>query len=677
MVQLGVCYYPEQRRPSKWGDDARLMADLGLTTARIGEFAWAEIEPEPDRFAWDWLDRALDVLGAAGLTVMLGTPTATPPKWLVDAKPDILGWDRFGRPRRFGSRRHYCFSSPVYREETRRIVAALAERYGRHEVVSAWQTDNEYGCHDTTRSYSPAAAAAFRDWLRARYGDVASLNAAWGVSFWSQSYRDFNAVDPPNLTVTEANPSHLLDFYRFSSDQVVSYNKLQVDILRRLSPERDIYHNFMGFSSDFDHFALGGDIDVAGWDSYPLGFLDVAAFAAGDKARYMRQGHPDCAGFHHDLYRACGKGRLAVIEQQPGPVNWAPHNPAPRDGMVRLWTHEASAHGAELVSYFRWRQAPFAQEQMHAGLLRPDDAPAPAFAEARQAGEELARLAPAAAAPAEVALVFSYESRWMEEALPHAPGAGAMMTALEWHGAVRDFAHAVDIVPPGGDLSGYKLVIAPALLHVSDEAVKAFARTKAQILFGARCGSKTRDLHVPEELPPGPLQAFIPLKVARSETLPASHAEEGAFEGAPVAAHSWLDHVETELPPLAATRDGRGLLYRKGRFWFLTCTPDPAFRERVCAALLREAGLSASRLAKDVRVRRAGDQVYAFNYGPEQVSLAALAGEDPAAFVIGEADLPPGGVAVWRAPAPRRRSAGKRARKTSGDKTRRAARTRE
>ena len=255
------------------------MVDMGLSRVRIGEFAWSRIEPAPGQFDWGWLDRAVETLHAAGLGIIMGTPTATPPKWLTDRHPEILAVDSGGRPRKFGSRRHYCFSSPVYAEQSARIVDAMAQRYGVHPAIVAWQTDNEYGCHDTVLSYSDAAAEAFRYWLAAKYGEVSALNAAWGNVFWSMEYRHFAEIDLPNLTVTEPNPAHVLDFRRFSSNQVVRYNRMQADILRAASSGRDIIHNFMGFFTDFDHHVVGADLDVASWDSYPLGFLEQFWFS--------------------------------------------------------------------------------------------------------------------------------------------------------------------------------------------------------------------------------------------------------------------------------------------------------------------------------------------------------------------------------------------------------------
>ncbi len=644
--RLGVCYYPEHWPEEFWARDAARMADIGLTQVRIGEFAWSRLEPSPGDFRWEWLDRAIETLGAAGLGVALGTPTATPPKWLIDRHPDILAHDRHGRPRRFGSRRHYCFSSERYRAESARIVEAMAARYGRHDAVIAWQTDNEYGCHDTVRSYSPEAERAFRRWLAARYGDIGALNGAWGTVFWSQDYRAFDEVDLPNLTVTEANPSHVLDFHRFSSDQVVAYNRLQTDILRRLSPGKPIFHNFMGFFFDFDHFAVGADLDFAAWDSYPLGFLDVAPFPPEDKVRYRRQGHPDIAAFHHDLYRAAGRGRFQVIEQQPGPVNWAPHNPAPLPGMARLWAIEAAAHGADAVSYFRWRQAPFAQEQMHAGLLRPDDQPAPAYQEARAAARDFVAVGAAAPTPASVALIFSYEAHWLFEAQPQGAAWSYPGLVFEWYSALRRFGLDVDIVSPEAALSGYKAVFVPSLPIIDDAFVERVRASSALAVFGPRTGSKTATLTIPPTLAPGALTALVPLTVTHVESFPADHREAGRFNDGAVSGRIWLDHVETALAPLAARNQGGGLLYRNGKALYLTTVPDHGFLAALFWSILTEAGVATAPVDPDIRLRRRGDLVFAFNYGPEPRDVSAIAGG--ASFVLGAPLIEPAGVAAWR-----------------------------
>ena len=645
-MKLGVCYYPEQWSEALWADDARRMRDAGLDCVRIGEFAWSRIEPQRDRFEWAWFDTAVETLASAGLELILGTPTATPPKWLIDDHPEILAWDENGRPRRFGSRRHYCFSSLVYRQEAARITNAVGERYGRHPAVRAWQTDNEYGCHDTIVSYSLAAAAGFRRWLEERYGSIAALNAAWGTVFWSQDYESFGAVDPPNLTVTEANPAHRLDYMRFASDEVVAFNRDQVALLRHLSPGRDIVHNFMGFFTDFDHHAVAKDLDVAAWDSYPLGFLDQSKEPVETKRRYLRQGHPDFAGFHHDLYRGSAKGRMWVLEQQPGPVNWAPNNPAPLDGMVRLWSWEALAHGAELVSYFRWRQAPFAQEQMHAGLHRPDGAAAPALAEVRQVADEIAALKPQLNGRARVALIFSYEAQWMLRIQPQGAAFDPLRHSFGWYSALRGLALDVDVLAPGADLTGYSLIIVPALPFLDSEFVDQLAETSARVLIGCRSGSKTADMQIPSELPPGPLQKVLPLKVTAVESLPDFHCEpleceQGAITG-------WLEHVESDCEIRARLQSGRGIWFRTGRFDYLAGCPDPKLMVHVLGALAQESALDAVELPAGLRTSRRGAMGVAVNYAPEAVHLPEqLAPEG--SLVLGERLMQPASVAIWHA----------------------------
>ncbi len=488
---LGVCWYPEQWPEAWWADDARAMRELGLSLVRIGEFAWSAIEPQPGRFDWTWYDRAIETLACEGLKIVLGTPTATPPKWLVDRHPEILPHDRSGRPRGFGSRRHYDFSSPVYRDHAARIAEAVAKRYGRHEAVVGWQTDNEYGCHDTTRSYSPAARAAFRDWLAQRYQSPDALNAAWGNRFWSQELSSFDEAELPNLTVTEANPAHRLAFARFASDQVRDFNRIQARIIRAHSPGRWIAHNYMGFVTDFDHFDVGADLDVAGWDSYPLGFTDSLphiGLADADRLAWAETGHPDIAAFHHDLYRAVGRGRWMVLEQQPGPVNWALWNPAPRKGQVRLWTWEALAHGAEAVCYFRWRQNPRAQEQMHAGLNRPDRVLDTGGEEAALVAREMRGAwwgeAPPPTERSAVALVFDYPSIWAVETQPQGRDYRPLAIVFDWYQALRRLGLDVDVVRAGESLDGYALAVAPCLPIVAEAAAQAFARFGGVALFG-------------------------------------------------------------------------------------------------------------------------------------------------------------------------------------------------
>ncbi|MEO1091493.1 MAG: beta-galactosidase [Pseudomonadota bacterium] len=619
---LGVCYYPEHWPEERWSGDAARMVASGIRWVRIGEFAWSRIEPRPGQFEWDWLDRAVRTLADADLAIVMGTPTATPPRWLVNRCPDMLAVDADGRLRTFGSRRHYDFSHKGYLAEAVRISSAMAERYGRHPAVGAWQLDNEYGCHDTTLSWSPAAAAGFRQWLRRRYGSIADLNGAWGNVFWSMEYGDFDEVELPHCTVTEPNPAHAMDFRRFAADQVVEFNRALAAAVRPHSSGRPLLHNYMGRIIDFDHFEVGRDLDVATWDSYPLGFLlDRAVASVEHQRHYARQGDPDFQAFHHDLYRTVGRGRLWVMEQQPGPVNWAPYNPDPAPGMVRLWALEAFAHGAEVVSFFRWRQAPFGQEQMHAGLERPDGVAAPALAEVRQVAAELEARPIAGTGASEAAIVFDYESAWAWTVQPQGQALDYFALIFEVYRACRRHGLSIDILPPDvGDVEGYRLVAVPGLTTWRPALIEALARFSGVAIIGPRTGSKTGAMRIPDRLPPDLPPTLLDARVVRVESLRADMAvplaQGGAFTG-------WREKVEGDAMVMERTVDGWPAVLAQGRVRYLCGWPDEIAMARLIEDVVRAAGLAPRALPEGVRIRRTADGYAAVNYGLDAMPLGA------------------------------------------------------
>lgn len=643
---LGVCYYPEHWPSDMWETDARRMVECGISYVRIAEFSWSRFESSRDNFEFSWLDDVIEVLAAAGLKVVMCTPTATPPKWLVEEMPDMVAINPDGQPRKWGSRRHYDFSHPGYRREAARITEILAKRYGENPAIEAWQVDNEYGCHDTTLSYSAAALTGFRDWLAQKYQSPDALNRAWGNVFWSMEVADFSQIELPNLTVTEPNPSHVLDFRRYASDQVVAFNKVQTEILRRYSPGRDLIHNFMGKFLEFDHFDVSGDLDVASWDSYPLGNLERFGRDDAWKNWYLRAGDPDFQAFHHDLYRGCGQGRMWVMEQQPGPVNWAPWNPAPHPGMVRLWSHEAFAHGAEVVSYFRWRQAPFAQEQFHAALNRPDGSADIAFAEASQVASELAELPNAATEQAPVALIFDYPSQWASETQPQGQEYDGFALTLAYYSELRKAGQSIDVISSSHSFEGYKLVVVPHLLMMDADFVDRVNKSAASFFFAARSGSRTPSHAIPDNLAPGPLQQLINLKVLRAESLrPGSVVpvnNRGAFQ-------RWSETVEVagDVTVHMSNAIDEPAYVSQQRISYLAGWPNDELLQLVVHQELARAGLTILQTGDDLRVRDRGGLRTIVNYAPADRDAGYLIGPNDE-ILVGSSKLGVGGVAILR-----------------------------
>ena len=627
--KLGSCYYPEHWPEERWQKDAEEMVAAGLSWVRIGEFAWSRLEPEQGIQNFDWLDRAISILGNVGLNIVMSTPTAAPPRWVVDKWPDMLLVDEEGRSRQFGSRRHYCFSHEGYLEESLRISKAVADRYGNNPFIKAWQLDNEYGCHETTLSYSPSALKAFRNWIAKKYESIDQLNKAWKNVFWSMEYNSFDQVGLPNLTVTDPNPIHELDFKRFSSDQVVNFNRSQASVMRQYT-KMPLIHNYMGRITDFNHYDVGKDLDIASWDSYPLGFLEDRSTQDDEfKLRFMRHGDPDFQAFHHDLYRTVGQGRWWVMEQQPGPVNWAPYNPEPAPGAVRLWSWEAIAHGAEVVSYFRWRQAPFAQEQMHAGLQRPDGENAPGITQASQVSSELKEFKDIEQVQSKIALIFDYESCWAWEIQPQGKSFDYFELVYDNYKALRSLGLSVDILPPNqSDLNGYKVVLMPGLMRVSRELEDAIESFEGVLISGPRAGSKTINMSIPSQLPP--IVPGVKATVASAETLRPnafiSIKGLGSFK-------TWMETLIDYDNIIEETEDGRAAVVGHEKNIYIAGWADQMTLKMIFSRVCESKDIATTELEDCVRVRETLTHRFWFNYSNQECN-------------VGSVCIPPSGV-IW------------------------------
>lgn len=445
---LGTAYYPEHWDESRWADDARLLREAGITVVRMMEFAWDKLEPAEGQYAFAWMDRALDVFQAAGIQVILCTPTPTPPAWLVAAHPDILRVDpHTGLRDSFGSRRSVTCHAPAYRAASDRIVTAIAEHWGQHPNVIGWQIDNEFGCHNSTEDISDHARSAFQAWCKAKYGTLEALNAAWGTQFWSATYTDWAHIPVPAPTTAAHNRGLLLDFRRFSSQGWVDFQRSQIEILRpRIGAERFITHNFMLKFFELDYYALAADLDFVGYDNYLHGMSG-----------------PLEAAFNLDLMRGMKAGRpFWVMEQQPGTVNWTPYNPPVPPGQVRAWTHQAFAHGAEAVLYFRERAVNIGQEQYHAGVLKHDGTPDRCWHEAKAVSEDIAKYPLLRRGKASVAILFDYEDFWTLRLDPHNAEFSYYQVVLDLYRELWEKHIAVDVLPRSADLSGYAAVFVPS-----------------------------------------------------------------------------------------------------------------------------------------------------------------------------------------------------------------------
>jgi beta-galactosidase len=555
-MYYGVDYYPEHWPEERWPDDARLMARAGFNVVRLAEFAWSLLEPQEGAFAFDWLDRAIEILTGHGLEVVLGTPTAAPPPWLTARYPEVMPVGPDGRRVGPGGRRHYCPSNPKYRRLSRRIARAMAAHYADVHGIIGWQVDNELSLGNPSRCYCDSCRGVFQDWVRERYGSLKALNEAWGTVFWSQVYDAWEQIPVPLSSGASHNPGLLLDYYRYQSEAYVTYAQEQVDVLREICPGHFVTHNvalpFMDVISNFD---LGARLDFLAQDTYPgyWPIFSLEKFGAHSAGSHIAAEEvPLVCAWSYDAVRGGKHGEpFWVMEQQAGPAGQRTFSPAPRPNQLRLWVYQAVAHGARAITHFRWRTCCFGAEEYWHGVLDHDGVPRRRYQELKATAAEVNSLSRELAETrikAEIALIFSYDSSWALAIQPCQPELNYCFQTLDYFAPFYDANVPVDIVGPDADLSAYRLVLAPALYVVSPDLAKrlsAFVQTGGTLVVGFRSGVKDLRNQVVPQVLPGLLARPLGVEVQEYDPLygqPQSVRFVGRYlEGVEAECNLWAD----------------------------------------------------------------------------------------------------------------------------------------
>ncbi len=375
---IGCCYYPEHWDENNMESDLLRIKDLGFNTVRMGEFSWSMYEKKEGEFDFSLLKKAVKSAQEQGLYVILGTPTAAPPKWLTDRYPEVLCKNADGVVMSHGSRQHHNHTSEVYLKYCARITEEMVKAFCGFENIIGWQIDNELNCH-RNESCSESDDAAFRKWLEKKYLNIESLNAAWGARFWSLEYNHFTQIQCPRHTTTHKNPSLMTDYYLFLSDSVINYATIQAKIIKKYMPDAFITHN--GYFGNVDYKKLTDKcLDLLSFDSYPM-FFEKSGIAKGRQAEYRLA-----------QTRGCSE-QFLILEQQSGPGGQLSYLlPTPVPGQIRLWTYQSILHGAVGVLYFRYRTALYGAEQLWYGIYDHDGEENYRSREIRQITEEIKRI---------------------------------------------------------------------------------------------------------------------------------------------------------------------------------------------------------------------------------------------------------------------------------------------
>jgi beta-galactosidase len=555
-LRLGASWYPEQWPESQWESDLQLMQDAHMNVVRIGEFAWSTIEPAEGHFDLDWMERAIALAAKHHIAVVIGTPTDAPPAWLTTKYPDTLGMNTDGRLREHGERRQFSYASPRYRQLCALIVAQLARRFGHNPNVIGWQIGNEY----SDESFDPGTRALFQQFLHAKYKTLDNLNRQWATTYWSQTYTAWSQIPMKN---SNENPALLLDHKHFVTQTWRAFQRNQIDVLRPLIlPVQFITTNIggLGWSDNWDHYAITADLDLASWDDY------------------VGQGHLDAPknAMLNDFVRGWKRQNFWVMETEPGSVNWAPINNALSPGETRALAWQTIGHGADAVLYWQWRSALNGQEQYHGAIVGPDGQPLPIYAELAQLGRDLDVTCEALAGTsphADVAILHDYDSRWAIDFQQHTRLYDQEEVLLRFYTPLQrtlaSSGEAIDIIDPTQDkpLAQYKLLVAPSLNVIpADLAAKliAYVQQGGHLLLGPRSGMKDQFDSLNPQRQPGPLAEALGGRVEQYYALDASVKLAGTSItiASDSTADIWAEQLSTSSPDTVVD-----LRYGPGNGW--------------------------------------------------------------------------------------------------------------
>lgn len=661
----GGDYNPEQWPEEVWLEDMRLMKQAGVNIVSIGIFSWAVLQPGPDTYDFAWMDRLMDLLAEHGIMADLATATASPPAWLARLHPESLPVDENGARYSQGSRQHYCPNSKAFRLYGQRLVRKLAERYKDHPALAMWHINNEYACH-ISQCYCDECAREFRLWLQRRYGTLDELNARWGTNFWSQKYYDWEEIVLPRKTPTYPNPGQQLDYARFMSDSLLDAYLGEQRILKEITPGLPIMTNLMGAFKPLDQFEWAKHMDVVTWDSYPEPTAGVPVFAA----------------MQHDLMRSLKGGEpFILMEQVTSQVNWRQQNPLKRPGVMRLWSYQTVARGGDGVMFFQWRQSWAGAEKFHGAMVnQTGDENTRVYREVVELGNELKKLDAVVDSRVEapVAIVFDWHNWWALE-LDSKPSRDVLYLdqIKQYYSVLFERNIGVDFVQPDADLSGYKLVLAPALYMVKPgeaDNLEKYVQGGGTLLTTFFSGIVDENDRIHTGGYPAPLRKVLGLCVEEFDPMLPGQRNAIEVSGLGAAGNGeyscslWADIIRLEgAQALASFKQdffaGSPAVtvhaFGRGKAYYVGTQGEAAFTSKLVGSILDDLHLSAplsapSGVELTVRTGRDGSRyIFVLNHSAAQAELQLPEGSFndllSGSRFTGSLQLAPNGVAILSA----------------------------
>lgn len=660
-IAFGGDYNPEQWDEATWEEDMRLFKLAHIDTVTLNVFSWAALQPDENTYCFDKLDKIMKLVKDNGLKVVLATSTGAHPAWMAHRYPEILRTEFNGMKRKFGGRHNSCPNSLIYRKYSVRLAEKLAERYRDYDNIIAWHISNEYG----GECYCENCEKAFRVWLKKKYGTIDELNRVWNTSFWGHTFYDWEEVVLPNLLSEHFEYDRTmfqgisLDYRRFNSDSILECYRLEYEAVKKYTPDIPVTTNLMGFYKALDYQKWAKYMDMVSWDNYP-----------------SNQDTPAQIALCHELMRGVGGCKpFLLMEQTPSVTNWLPYNALKRPGVMRLWSYQAVAHGADSVMFFQMRRSIGACEKYHGAIIdHVGNENTRVFREAAELGAELAALGDATLgtrARRDAAILFDWDNWWSIE---YSAGPSCLLKYRDevqnYYSALYEQNIATDIIGMEDDFSGYRVIFAPILYMVKpgvDEKLKAFVAAGGTLVTTFFSGYVDEHDLVTIGGYPGKLRELFGIWVEESDALPEGEKNHFTWEGerheatllcdllhpeGAVSLASYEEDFYAGMPVL--TRNG----YGKGQAYYVAARSDAAFYRKLVAMLAKEAGIAPvlktpHGVEATLRCNEKNEFLFLLNH--EKIEQSVTLPKDGTELLTGQAErkgnqfvLPPYGVAILK-----------------------------
>ncbi|MDE7339501.1 MAG: beta-galactosidase [Lachnospiraceae bacterium] len=593
-ILYGGDYNPEQWPEDIWEEDMRLLKLAHIDIVTLNVFSWASLQPDEDTYSFEKLDKIMDMVRKNGLKVCLATSTAVHPAWMARKYPDVLRTEFYGMKRKFGGRHNSCPNSPTYRKYARMLASKLAERYQDYDNIVAWHISNEFGgvC------YCENCERRFREWLKEKYKTIDEVNRVWDTAFWGHTFYDFDDIVTPNLLTEHFAPNKTtfqgisLDYRRFNSESILDCYRLEYDAVHAVTPDIPITTNLMGTYSDLDYQKWAKYMDFISWDNYPSNDTPIEEVA-----------------LRHDLMRGLKQGKpFALMEQTPSVTNWLPYNALKRPGVMRLWSYQAVAHGADTVMFFQMRRSVGACEKYHGAVIdHVGHENTRVFREIAELGAELEKIGSltlGARTDAKAAIIFDWDN-WWSTSYSAGPSVNLRYCdeILNYYKAFHNLNISVDIISVEDDLSQYSLVVAPLLYMVKsghDEKLRSFVAGGGHFLTTFFSGYVDEHDLVTTGGYPGRLRDILGIWVEEEDALPENDANSFTYEGTTYPAVLLCDLLHTEgaealcsyekdfyagMPALTRNHFGNGYAY------YAATRSNADFYRHLVGNICKEAGI--------------------------------------------------------------------------------------